>query len=46
MKNKHKQEHATHVVSVRVLDECEGVVGNLVDELDALVLRRVVDAAL
>ena len=31
---------------MRVLDEREGIVGNLVDELDALVLRRVVDAAL
>ena len=42
----HKREDATYVVAVRVLDEREGVVGDLVDELNALVLRRVVDAAL
>ena len=36
----------TYIVAVRVLDEREGVVGDLVDELDALVLRRMVDAAL
>ena len=36
----------THIVAIRVLDEREGVVGDLIDELDALVLRRVVDAAL
>ena len=43
---KHQIKHNTHVVAVRVLDEREGVVGDLVNELDALVLRRVVDAAL
>ena len=42
----HKREDATYVVAVRVLDEREGVVGDLVDELNALVLRRVVNAAL
>ena len=34
------------MVAIQVLDEREGVVGDLIDELDALVLRRVVDAAL
>ena len=34
------------VVAVRVLDEGEGVVRDLVDELDALRFGRVVDAAL
>ena len=36
----------THIVAVWVLYEREGVVGDLVHELDALVLRRMVDAAL
>ena len=38
--NKTKRGHYTHLVAVRVLNEGEGVIGYLVDELDALVLRR------
>ena len=36
----------THIVSIRVLDQCEGVVGNLVHELNTLVIGSMVDASL
>ena len=36
----------THVVTVRILNEGEGVVGDLVDELHALMIGRVVNTTL
>ena len=36
----------THIVTVRILNESEGVEGNLVDELHALMIGRVVNATL
>lgn len=36
----------THVVTVRILNQSERVVGDLVHELHALMIRRVVNATL
>ena len=41
-----RRETCTHIVAVRILNERECVVRDLVDELDALVLRCMVDATL
>lgn len=36
----------TYVVAVWILDEGQRIVGDLIDELDALMVRRMVDAPL
>jgi hypothetical protein len=40
------ETEGTHVVTVRILNEGERVVGDLVNELHALMIGRVVDATL
>ena len=44
--DRHNIRQVTYVVAVRVLDKRERVVCDLVDKLHALVLRRMVNAAL
>lgn len=41
-----ERTETTHVVAVRVLNEGQSIVSDLVDELDALMVRGVVDATL
>ena len=36
----------TYIVAIWILNKCQGVIGNLRDELEALRLGRVVDASL
>ena len=36
----------THVVAIRILNECQGIVRDLIDELNALMIRSMIDAAL
>ena len=39
-------EGFTHIITVRILDECESIIRNLVNQLDALVIRCMIDASL
>jgi hypothetical protein len=41
-----KSTGETHVVAIRILDEGQRIVGDLVDQLDALMVRRMVDTSL